>query len=87
MALDIGQRLARREIQNDGWDLVQIVGVADLGPDLGSEIVIRPAVEFASPLACTSQSLLSVYTLDTTGPPAPLDGPWETAPEEVGTGG
>jgi len=83
MALNIGTRLARRAPQNDGWDMVQIVGMSDLG-ELGSEVVIKPATEFASPLAATQESLLATYTLDVE-PPAPL--PWATSPEEVGTGG
>jgi len=81
--LNIGTRLARREPQNDGWDIVECVGLADLG-ELGSEAVIRPAVEHASPLSCTRESLLAAYTVDIS-PPAPP--PWETSPEEVGTGG
>jgi hypothetical protein len=79
MALNVGTRLARRDPQGDGFDLVQIVGLSDLA-ELGSEVIIKPAVEFASPLACTRESLLAVYTLDVGGP-EPVD--WTTPEAEL----
>jgi hypothetical protein len=58
----ISSRWRRRDPVGDPYDLVDITGVFDLGPDAGSyEIVLRP-VEFAPTLSATAESFAANYT-------------------------
>lgn len=51
--------------------------------DGGYEVVLSPAVGFASPVTASADSVLNVYTLDTE-PPARIDpAPWETPEAEI----
>ena len=81
MALEVGTRLARREAQNDAFDLIEVVGFNDLG-EYGSEVVVKSATAFDSPLSATRESLLSLYTLKLPVEPLP-EVPWETPEAEV----
>lgn len=84
MALTVGQKLRRREPASDCWDDVVVTGYFDCGPDGGgAEIVISPAIGFASPIIATPESILAVYTLDVDPPTTPPAMPWETPAEEV----
>lgn len=84
MALTPGQKLRRREPASDIWDDVVVTGYFDLGPDGGGfEVVLSPAIGFASPIIAQAASILKVYTLDVDGPPEIPEMPWETPAEEV----
>ncbi len=95
MALEIGQRLTRREPQKgDAWNLIEVRGYFDLGADGGGiEIVVAPVEGGHTPVTATSQSLMSIYTLDAGPDPAAgiADGlakltgapEWSTSAEEL----
>ncbi len=93
---EVGQRLKRREPQDDGpWNLITVRGFFDGGPDGGGvEVVVSPAGSFETPVCATGESLLSAYTLDVDNAVEAVEEvearlakvtapPWQTAAEEV----
>lgn len=79
MALEVGQKLRRREPAADCWDEIVITGWFDLGQT--QEVVIAPTLGFAAPIMATPPSLLAAYTIDV-DPPKPLK-TWQTPIEAV----
>jgi len=82
MALEVGQKLRRREPANDCWDEVEIRGqlcVSEL-----TELVVSPSLGFSAPVTATPESLLKIHTLDISGAPEmPEMKNWQTPVEEV----
>lgn len=79
MALEVGQKLGRREPAGDAWDEIVITGYFDLGET--QEVVVSPALGFAAPIMATPESIIAVYTIDVNPPKPPKT--WQTPIEEV----
>lgn len=80
MALEVGQKLRRRQPANDCWDEIVISGWFDCRET--QELVLTPSLGFAAPIMATPESVIGAYTIDVDGPP-PLPKTWKTPIEEV----